>query len=235
MAQAQPAFPDLFPPQVDTTFRVLSIDDDPIDRMRIRTLCRKAGVGDDIDEAHNITEMRALLDEGGYDIVFIDYHLGLETGREALDVLLQHEDQANAIPIMVTSVTDHQVAIDAMRAGCSDYLVKEEMSVETLRKSIVSSLERRILLSAVSEMRMAQTHMKRMVERFSSTCGPEMRAILGAMLRQIAELKEETAQTELGGTLTAASAGCSALLEFLDDLDTALHAARPMGPRLFSV
>ena len=158
MAQAQPAFPDLFPPQVDTTFRILSIDDDPIDRMRIRTLCRKAGVGDDIDEAHNIAEMRALLDEGGYDIVFIDYHLGLETGREALDVLLQHEDQANAIPIMVTSVTDHQVAIDAMRAGCSDYLVKEEMSVETLRKSIVSSLERRILLSAVSEMRMGQTH-----------------------------------------------------------------------------
>ena len=117
----------------DRVFNVLFLDDQEADRMRLRRFLRKAGLEFQDFEAHDLTSFREQLDQHSMDIVFIDYHLEMENGLDALRHLIAHEDQASALPIMVSSVDRHDVIIEAMRMGCADYTVKEEASVDAVR------------------------------------------------------------------------------------------------------
>lgn len=209
--------------KIDETrdYRALILDDDEVDIMRLRKMCSRAGMVMSIDEAQSIDAMKILLDQNSYDLVFIDFHLGFDTGFDALRVLTTHPDQVGAMPIMVTSVTGHQTAIDAMRSGCADYLVKEELSVASLRKSIASGIERRILLSSASEARVFQKSLQRTVRRFSNSCGPEMRALISEMLPRIIQAKTNAdLPDDLRTSLTAVERGAKDMVVLLDDLAT---------------
>ncbi|MBT8414730.1 MAG: hybrid sensor histidine kinase/response regulator [Boseongicola sp.] len=128
---------------------VLILDDLEADRMRVRRLCRKAGLDFELHEAHDLASFRERINSTKMDLVFLDYHLAMDTGLDALQLLQAQEDQVNAIPIMITSIDRYDIAVEAMRAGCADYLTKEELSVDSIRKSIISAFERRILISAL--------------------------------------------------------------------------------------
>jgi len=157
---------------------VLSIDDDEIDRMRLLKICRKAGLMVDFTEAANLAEMRECLDVDAFDLVFIDHDLGMDTGLDALGILLSHEDQVGAVPIMLTSSVDYHVAVEAMRRGCADYIVKDELTVDALIKSVTSAIERRALYGALTDARASESELKSVFERFMVSCGPEMRELL---------------------------------------------------------
>lgn len=204
--------------------RALVIDDNDLDICRLRRLCQKAGLQMLFDEASYISEMQCLLDSNVYDVVFIDYHLGMETGMEALAVLKAHPDQAGALPIMVTSVTGHETAIQAMREGCADYLVKEELSVSAIRKSLASALERQILLSAVSEARLFQLTTQRMIERYAASFGPELRSVLSKLRASMGTLTKNPAlDPRLRSEITTAEVAARDVLVLLDDLATLAH------------
>ena len=114
---AQESQPMTIPGADGTMMRALLLDDNPIDRKQIRWLCTKAGLHLDFAEAGNLADMRRHLDAEVFDIVFIDYHLGMETGLEALRMLLAHEDQGQAIPIMVTSFARHAASISNFKTN----------------------------------------------------------------------------------------------------------------------
>ncbi|MDE3154777.1 MAG: response regulator, partial [Acidobacteriota bacterium] len=91
----------------------------------------------------------------------------LAIGREAHDVyLLDHRldtgsglDLARAVQacrptspvIMLTSADDEQVALQAMRAGASDYLIKDEMTAALLERTIRYAQERQQIVTALRE------------------------------------------------------------------------------------
>jgi len=203
----------------------LILDDNAVDRMRFRKLCRQAGLHLRAAEVSTLREFAAALESGPFDLVFIDYHLGMETGIEALGLLTAHPDQVGAIPIMFTSVARCDVAVTAMREGCADYLVKEELSVESLRHAITGAVERRILLGALSEARVFRSNLRSIVGRFSRSCGPEMRGILAGLLRQVRAIRrKEAADGDLGPHLTMVEQGATDLLTLLDDLVSMLDA-----------
>ena len=126
----------LVSPQGPGILNILSVDDDQIDRMRLKKTCQKAGLSIEFHEAANLHEMRTKLDEIYFDLIFLDHNLGMDTGLDALKIVMCHEDQVQAIPIMLTSSTDYQIAVDAMRQGCADYIVKEELSDSSVRTCI---------------------------------------------------------------------------------------------------
>ncbi|MGR3803413.1 MAG: response regulator [Marinibacterium profundimaris] len=200
--------------------RALILDDSEIDILRLRKFCRKAGLDFDIDAAQTIDQMRDLLDGAEYDIVFIDYHLGFDTGLDALAVVQAHPDQVSALPIMVTSVTDHSTAIEAMRSGCADYIVKEELTVSALQKSVASALERWIVLAMTSEAQVMASTLKASVERFVRSCGPETRELIGGLLAGIARLKTDEIDGDLRMRLTMVERGCLDIVTLCDDIAT---------------
>jgi putative two-component system response regulator len=80
--------------------------------------------------------LRRLAEEEAYDLVFLDYSL---PGRDGLEVLgeiqqgvltpLRLQSKVGAAPppvVMVTGLGDEQVAVEAMKAGAYDYVVKRQ-------------------------------------------------------------------------------------------------------------
>ncbi|MEI4487055.1 response regulator [Frigidibacter sp. MR17.14] len=205
----------------DRVLRALVLDDQPVDILRLRRLCARAGLEMQIDEAGDLEEFRDRLDEATYDVCFLDHHLGAATGLDALAVLTAHPDQAETLAIMITSVTDHRVAVEAMRLGCADYLVKEELTESALRKSLAQATERRILLAAISRSQMFRATLERRVKRFATSCGPEMRAVLSSLRREIVSVKRnEDLDPGLRVALTMVEAGARDITVLLDDVAT---------------
>ena len=93
----------------------LILDDNEVDRMRLRKLCRTAGLELEVVEAGSLAEFNIALDDRVFDLVFIDYHLGMETGIEALGRLNAHTDQSQAITIMNTSFNRCDVSVSEIR------------------------------------------------------------------------------------------------------------------------
>ncbi len=204
---------------------VLILDDLEVDRMRLRRLCRKAGLEFKLHEAEDLAQFRNILNSEDLDLVFLDYHLAIDTGLDALRMLQAQEDQLNAIPIMVTSVDRHDIAVEAMRAGCADYLTKEELSVDSVRKSIVSAFERRILITALNEAHSTQHGLKVSIDRLSKTCGPEIRATLAATLRHTRTLKSMSRlSASVQNSLSGLEKSCGQIYRFLDEVSDLLVA-----------
>jgi signal transduction histidine kinase/DNA-binding response OmpR family regulator len=74
--------------------------------------------------------LRRLAEEEAYDLVFLDYSLPAKDGLEVLGEIRRGE----ALPpvVMVTARGDEQVAVEAMKAGAYDYVVKGEGYLQRL-------------------------------------------------------------------------------------------------------
>ncbi|MBU2961125.1 response regulator [Citreicella sp. C3M06] len=163
----------------------LVLDDEEADRFRLIKICGKAGLDLQIQEASSYDEMSELLACHVFDIVFIDYQLGIATGQDALEYLLADPSHKDAVAIMVTSVDRHDVIIKAMRTGCHDYLIKEELGIDALRKSVAAAFERNLMRRAQSEDRTRIADLESMLLRIDDSLRPEMRRILSSLLRRI--------------------------------------------------
>ncbi|MBF9031758.1 response regulator [Rhodobacterales bacterium HKCCE3408] len=146
---------------------VLILDDEAADRMRLVRLMRQAGLQIDVTEVAEVEGFGPALDAASYDLVFIDYWLGLENGLDALALLAAHDGQAMAAAIMLTGATDPEVIVEAMRSGCVDYIVKAHLDVGTLRACIATAFERRVMSAAMREGNDLRAAIRRLVERLA--------------------------------------------------------------------
>ena len=74
------------------------------------------------------------LEESSYDLVFLDYRLGQWDG---LEILKSIREKGHTLPIiMLTGQGDQETAVQAMKSGANDYLVKSHLSAESLSKAI---------------------------------------------------------------------------------------------------
>ena len=85
----------------------------------------------------------------GIDLILMDYHLPEDNG---LEVTRQIREKNIDIPIIfLTSNRDFRLAIEAMKYGVEDYLVKDEAVDSVLPRTIVNILERVRLKKQISE------------------------------------------------------------------------------------
>ncbi|MDP6380648.1 MAG: diguanylate cyclase, partial [Phycisphaerae bacterium] len=119
--------------------RVLVIEDDPEDAAILRRhLKHMAFFHASMDHVLDWTQdvLHGLTD---HDIVLLDYRLG--SGLTAQDVLQEIRETDNDIPVIVlTGVGDEQIAVEIMKAGATDYMVKEIVSAGLLDKAIRHAL-----------------------------------------------------------------------------------------------
>ena len=101
---------------------------------------------------------RAAIDElesnSSIDLLLIDYYLPEMNG---LDVTKQIREKQIAIPIIfLTSNRDFRLAIEAMKYGVEDYMVKEEAVDSVLPRTIVNILERVYLKRKIAQQQKAE-------------------------------------------------------------------------------
>lgn len=212
---------------------ILSVDDDEIDRLRLNKLCRKTGMKAEFFEAANLQEMRQHLDKEQFDLVFLDHNLGMDTGLDALKLLLAHEEQVQAVPIMLTSATSYQIAVEAMRRGCADYIVKDQLTPDALIKSIASAIERRALYGQLSSARASEQELKRIFKRFLVGCGPDLRLLLSRTLAGVRVVKSQARQDDsvppsMLSDVSLLERSCKDLVVFMDDLESVIRETRQL-------
>jgi len=122
--------------------RILIVDDSPEDAALImRQLQQEFAPG--YERVENAEEMEAALDKGGWHLVISDYVMPYFSGLAALQILQERELD---IPfIMVSGQMGEDVAVEAMRAGAQDYLIKDNLSrlVPAIKRELNEAVVRR--------------------------------------------------------------------------------------------
>ncbi len=78
--------------------------------------------GFQVDVAQTGEDGLAMLDQKPYEAVIVDYRL---PGMTGLDVLRKFPAQGAPPAVMVTGAGDENIAVEAMKLGCGDYVVKD--------------------------------------------------------------------------------------------------------------
>ncbi len=119
---------------------VLLVEDSDPDAAIVSRSLRSANVG----KTEVVTTGQEALDRlarQAFDAVLLDYSLPDMSG---LDVLRRLQEQGSEVPvIVVTGAGDQWVAVEAMKLGAGDYLVKDEIMTSALPRALAAVLEQR--------------------------------------------------------------------------------------------
>lgn len=135
----------------ESTLKILVVDDDDVDRERIRRMLKAANVKAEIEEAVDADESLAILSDCDYDCIIVDYRLGATDGLSLLNDIRTTLTKKCAV-IMVTGLGDEEIAAEAMRLGASDYLVKNQLKSPQLLRAILSAVHRAELEKKLHDM-----------------------------------------------------------------------------------
>lgn len=136
---------------------ILAIEDDPLQRKLIKeNLEQKDYV---VYEAASGSDALAIIAEFPVDIAIVDYKLEAETGIDIIKQLL--EKNPLITPIMVTAFSNVENAVEAIKMGAYDYIVKP-IDFEKFLLVVERALERQRLQKEVLSLRSS------LQEKFSS-------------------------------------------------------------------
>lgn len=121
--------------------KFLIIDDSPDDRELIaRALAKSAMFKDaEIVEAELVAAGRPYLESGEIDCLLLDYSM---PGENGLDFLVDIQLRFPELPVvMITGERSTKTAVDALKRGALDYVVKGDISTESLEMAIRHALD----------------------------------------------------------------------------------------------
>ncbi|MGB6064685.1 MAG: sigma 54-interacting transcriptional regulator [Desulfomonilaceae bacterium] len=145
----------------DNPLQVLLIEDNPGDVRLIKEMLVEAGKTDiKIESADTLSAGLDLLTSGDFNAVLLD--LGLPDSQ-GLATLGRLNVKAHDIPIVVlTGQEDEAVALEAVKQGAQDYLVKGEVDEKLLIRSLHYAVKRRRLLA---ELEISRASFSSIVEK----------------------------------------------------------------------
>jgi two-component system CheB/CheR fusion protein len=127
---------------MDSPIRILLAEDDEDDFIIMSDLLsRIEGQKYDLYWVESYDDALAAIDVSDFDVCFLDYRLGAYTGLELLDELVRRDVQFPVI--FLTGQGDLDVDLQAMTAGATDYLAKNQLSSALLERAIRYSIRNR--------------------------------------------------------------------------------------------
>ena len=124
----------------DAPVRVLLVDDDEDDYIITRDLISE--IKDrryQLEWVNNYDAALAAVHRHEHDICLLDYRLG---GRTGLELLRESKSLNDRSPmILLTGQGDHEIDIEAMKAGAADYLIKGQLDADKLDRAIRYAIE----------------------------------------------------------------------------------------------
>ena len=181
-------------PTLSRPMNILVIDDNELDRQRLIRLCGQAGLNIHTTQVEGLAQLEEALARFQYDVIFIDYYLAGDTGLEALEMIAESDVNKQSASIMLAGEGQINVAVEAMRKGCSDYMTKAMMNVDTLQKSIATALERQMMAATLAAEKEARQNMENAIVAYSKSCTVEMRSVLAGTLRRVRKLRKYQAE-----------------------------------------
>lgn len=123
------------------TLNALLLDDSEFDRRRIRRLSRQTDLPIALGEVASIDALPGMLEREDFDVILLDFVLPEGDGLEALEIVRRNGRNAGCPVIMVAGGEEPQVALRALREGCTDYIAKQELNARRLQAAILTALD----------------------------------------------------------------------------------------------
>ncbi len=126
---------------MNDNIRVMLADDNPDDRTLVIRELKKEFSEISVDEIRNQEELEEAFKKDNFDIVITDYRLRWITG---IDILKGVKKRWKDCPVvMFTGTGNEEVAVQAMKAGLDDYVVKSPKHFVRLTATVRSVLEKK--------------------------------------------------------------------------------------------
>ncbi|MEA2698823.1 MAG: hypothetical protein QOI66_3094 [Myxococcales bacterium] len=144
--------------------RVLIVEDSETDAMLIAHEFQRKGLPADFERVDTADAMRAALERTTWDAVITDWSMPTFTGPAALAIL---KEKGLDVPFIIVSGTiGEETAVEAMRAGAHDYVLKERLSRLTpaIEREVRECKDRRARRQAEAALRESEARFRRLTE-----------------------------------------------------------------------
>ncbi len=140
------------------SLRLLMIEDNPDDEALVLRAIRKGGFNIEHVRVENRDDLLTVLRNKDWDIVLSDSQMPEFNGLAALKIV---KERSKDLPFIIVSGTiGEEVAVEAMRSGAQDYLMKDNLTrlVPAIRRELADADERRALREAQQALRHQAYH-----------------------------------------------------------------------------
>lgn len=128
---------------MSTPLQLLLIEDSDDEAQLLLAKLRRAGYEPEFIRVDNEKDLRMALQHNDWQLVISDYAMLSFSGVRALEILREHEPD---LPfILVSGVNGEEAAVQAMRKGASDYIMKDNLVplIPAIERELRESHERR--------------------------------------------------------------------------------------------
>jgi len=196
--------------------RVLLIEDNPGDIRLIQEMIKDVGYNKfELIIKENLTDGIQSLSENEFQVILLDLSLPDSFG---LDTFTRILDKAPETPIIILTGTDDQeLAVEAVKSGAQDYLVKIMVNTTLLERSIYYAIERHRIKDELKNSEKNYREALNRAEFFKDLFAHDMNNILQSIL----------SATQLCGFYLNKEKGISHMEEFLETIkDDIIRGAR---------
>jgi len=150
--------------------------------------------------------MKELEENRNFQVILMDYFL---PGKNGLEITRELMVRKINIPVVFLTVNkDFELAVDVMKLGVDDYLVKEEISSPLLPKTVLSVIEKHALKEQLAQLEITR-------QRISA-----VHQTLGSMIR---EFEEPLVEMRSLATAFKAEKGADQLKNYVKIIDENVH------------
>ena len=101
-------------------YKILLVEDDRLDQMAFKRMVKEENLPYDYTIAGSVAQAGQVLGGEKFDLIFVDYLLGDGTAFDLLDSIV------DTPTVFATGAGGAELAVKAMKAGASDYLIKDQ-------------------------------------------------------------------------------------------------------------
>ena len=151
----------------DKIIRILLVEDDKVDQMAFERFAKSKNLSYDYTIAGSIADVKKIMKSATFDIIISDYLLGDGTSFELFDLFKD-------IPVIVTTgAGTEEVAVEAMKLGACDYIIKDPEGnyLKTLPSTVELALKRK---QNEKELQNYHDHLESMIKERTSTLQAEI-------------------------------------------------------------
>jgi len=127
-------------PTADAPVHLLLVEDNPGDARLFQEMLAEAGPAFSMEHVRKASEAAERLCRGGVDIVMSDLSLPDSQGMDTFSAL--HDAAPNVPLIVLSGLDDEKVAVETVRRGAQDYLVKGRTDTHMLARAIRYAINR---------------------------------------------------------------------------------------------
>ena len=200
---------------------ILIVDDQRFDRTRLQRLISALEFENHVVEADCLETMGTMLEADKFDLILLDYNLPDDNGLQALDSVQLAAKNKNAATIMIAGDGQNEIAIEALKRGCSDYVTKDDLTPESFRRATINALQKSRLSIGMEAQDLKRQQIEAVLQRFSTECAQEIKPVVSRMMRQVRDLRDVTNVTPEAAAdrHNRIEQSCMRLWDFLNDLE----------------